>query len=171
MKSSEWRVVGRIPQFACTLWEQRAVAAQEPRGGDPLPIAPLESILLVVDRNVIEVNLAHDAPALTELDRVLDFWRCERVVRIRPGEKPLVVPENPSPVSDEVDAEFALVKISLNAQPTVDSSNPRFKRGGAALRTPSKLRLLPIATGQARLRVRETLIDLQDCGNLLCRGA
>src|SRR5260370_30599079 len=63
------------------------------------------------------------------------------------------------PIAKEVDAEFALVEVALNAKPAMDMAVPLAKRGAAALVTDLLAWLLPVAPLIAGVRRVVLFVD------------
>ena len=79
----------------------------------------------------------------------------------------MIVLEYLPPVADEVDAEFALVEVTLNAEPAMDTAVPLTKLIAATFVTDFLARLLPVATPVAGVRRVVLLVYLDVGGNLL----
>src|SRR4051812_18384136 len=79
------RAVVRCESFGTRLLrQQRPITTQERGSGNPVSIVPLESVLLIVDRDVVQVDLANDAAALPQFDRILDIGAREWLVGVLP---------------------------------------------------------------------------------------
>ena len=153
------------------LGQHRTWPAKKVDSRFPATVAVFEGVLLIGDWHVIQVDLA-DYPATLDgqLDGVFDIDARQRVIRVAPLEEPLIMLEYLPPVAEEVDAEFALVEVALDAEPAVDTAVSLAKCGAAAFVADLLAWLLPVAALVAGVRRVVFLVDLDVGGDLLRAG-
>src|SRR5581483_4960680 len=100
------------------LRRQQRSASQEGHSGAPFVAGLLEILLLEIDRDLVEVDLADDPPVLL-VDGVFAFELASQRVGVL-GERGLLIDSDRPAVADEVDAEVVLIVEPLDTDPPPD---------------------------------------------------